>query len=610
MAQYLKPNSELGYIEDSAEITKLKFNNLRHVVLGCMLGDFNDVGDYVVSPEIVSELINMEKYILQTYDNIELCKSFLKLDKQISFMVTFEGNKATLSLVEKINYEANYAINSGTYSDINEFILDSVETSGEINRNVLYDRWNIKPFGGNVVDIFNCDDLILEKYFGIVNRFKYLLEANRIILEKEEQIEEIEASYANEIVSILEHYPQLKKEVFKTIKENLTEKKNSLSVKKPYFAKTFNEILENAIEKNLNVLNETEKKEFETEKRNSTLSLNIKREDVVEVETIEQEEKTHESDLVPQVVQVKLETVVETRSVQDLGQSLVKADAEFKSKHDSSPEMDNAVGLIERTREAVAERQGKEVEIKTSNNNSKKDEINKLIETIVSVVGKAEIIGVEPKENKKEENKVLVKDAEVKPEEKVKTEKKASATSSKSQSSKSQKSASSSKTASSKTAGASSKKSGATQTTQNPVKVKQAVIGGKGFVTRIYSTSVLGQTREQNVHGEEIPENKIASGDKSREVNVNMIIEDINEITQTAYNEAVGDVVGETEQNGIQVGEQVEVNPQTIKGEVETSEKSFVDLKDAEQIQTSEEHANGFDIVENEKNITEEIFEV
>ena len=34
MAQYLKPDCELGYVEDSAEIAYLKFNNLRHSILG------------------------------------------------------------------------------------------------------------------------------------------------------------------------------------------------------------------------------------------------------------------------------------------------------------------------------------------------------------------------------------------------------------------------------------------------------------------------------------------------------------------------------------------------------------------------------------------------
>ena len=57
MAQYLKQDSELGYIVDNADIEYSKFNNLRHVVLGCMLGDFDETGAYVVEKEIIQELI-------------------------------------------------------------------------------------------------------------------------------------------------------------------------------------------------------------------------------------------------------------------------------------------------------------------------------------------------------------------------------------------------------------------------------------------------------------------------------------------------------------------------------------------------------------------------
>ena len=67
MAQYLKQDSELGYIEDVAEIEHLKFNNLRHTILGCMLGNYDETGAYVVSPEIVEELV--EKTIKATLDN-------------------------------------------------------------------------------------------------------------------------------------------------------------------------------------------------------------------------------------------------------------------------------------------------------------------------------------------------------------------------------------------------------------------------------------------------------------------------------------------------------------------------------------------------------------
>lgn len=336
MAQYLKPDSAMGYVEDNAEIESLKFNNLRHSVLGCMLGDFNEVGEYVVSHEIVDELIHMEKYIVQTYDNIELCKSVLKLDKQISFMVTFEGNKATLSLVEKLNYEANFAINSGTYSNINEYVLDLVETSGEINRNVIYERWNIKPFGGNIVDIFNCDESILEKYLGVVNRFKYLLEANKILLNKEEELEEAEACYSNDILEILKHYPKLEQEVIKTIKETLSEKKEAVSVKKPNFAKTFNEVFENAVQQNIGVLEEKEKEAFEQEKRNAIVNLNIKREDLIDVEY--KQEIQDKNQINPNVVILKVAPITQSRTINELGEEFV---AEEKFVQEKLNKQDN-----------------------------------------------------------------------------------------------------------------------------------------------------------------------------------------------------------------------------------------------------------------------------
>lgn len=287
MAKYLKPDCELGYVEDNVEIDYLKFNNLRHSILGCMLGDFDENGYYVVSPEIAKELILMKKYLFESMDNIEICKSELKLDKQLTFMITFEGNKATLSLLEKINYEANYKINSGLYSNINEYVLDEVETSGEVDRNVIYQRWNISEYEGNIIDIFNCDDAVLEKYFGIVNRFKYLLQANKILLDKEDEIEAIEIEYGLAILDILSHYPKLEKIVKAQIKDTLNEKKDFVRLDKPNFAKTLNEIIDNAIETNLEVLNEKEKEEFNIEQRNVKLNSNIKKQNTLQIKKVE-----------------------------------------------------------------------------------------------------------------------------------------------------------------------------------------------------------------------------------------------------------------------------------------------------------------------------------
>ncbi len=411
MAQYLKPYTELGYVEDSAEIEALKFNNARHVVLGCMLGDFNEVGDYIVSSEIVNELISMEKYIVQTIDNIELCKSALKLDKQISFMVTFEGNKASLTLIEKINYEANFALNSGVYSNINEYVLDFVETSGEINRNVIYDKWNIKPYGGNVVDIFNCDDSVLEKYFGIVNRFKYLLNANKILLEKEEDLEEIESCYINEIFTILSHYPKLKEQVENSIKESLKENKNSVSVKKAYFAKTLNEILENSIIKNIDSLNEQQKLEFEKEKRNIIVDLNIKRTDALEIN--QEKDETSNKETSPKIIRFKPDGNYENQTISELGINLVNQDKKvFKRINGSETSDDNSkvYDLIRRTAMAIGEKKGNNVEFDDEISQSSKGEKNKLIASLIGL-GVAEEINAKKKTVEKQQEKEEVKEA-------------------------------------------------------------------------------------------------------------------------------------------------------------------------------------------------------
>ena len=374
MAQYLKQDSELGYIVDNADIEYSKFNNLRHVVLGCMLGDFDETGAYVVEKEIIQELISMPKYIVESMDNIEICQGELKLDKHVSFMVSFEGNKATLALIEKLNYEANFKLNSGVYSNIVETVLDEVETSGEVNRNVIYTKWNINPFGGNVIDIFSCDNSVLEKYFGIVNRFKYLLETNKTLLEKEEDIEEVEAYYSNEILNILKHYPKLEKEVLKQVKESLEKRQDTLSVNKPNFVKTFNEILDNAIQTNVNVLDEKEKVEFEKEKHNVVNDTNIKKQEIVDVESIKNDAEKES----PNLIRIKTSPVINSKSIDELSKDF----AEINNK------------VSERLNKNADEEV--DVTLKPENVKGKKHETekNKLFNTLVGIGIGAAVAGI------------------------------------------------------------------------------------------------------------------------------------------------------------------------------------------------------------------------
>ena len=299
MAKYLKQDSDLGYIENSAEIEYLKLNNLRHSILGFMLGDFDEQGYYTISTEIQKELLSMRKFIVNSVDNIDICHGVVMLDKPITFMVTFESDRATLSLVERISYEANMELNSGTYSNVNEFILDEVETAGEINRNLVYKRWNIGEFGGEVLSVNNMDATTLALYSGLVNRYKYLLAANKILLDKEEQLEDIEAEYTIGVIEILSRYPALKTLVDAEVKIEVQNKTKFLRLDKPNFAKTFNEILDQAIENNIGALNGTEINMFSQEKREVTQKRNMRMQAELNIKqqtTLEEESNQTELD--------------------------------------------------------------------------------------------------------------------------------------------------------------------------------------------------------------------------------------------------------------------------------------------------------------------------
>lgn len=283
MAQYVKNDCEQGFVTDSAEIENLKLNNMRHTILGCMLGDFDANGKYIVDPEIVKELIAMPKYIVDTVENIEVCSSLIKLDKQITFFVTYEGERVSLILAEKVNFQANFKINSGLFSNINEYVLDSFETSGVVDKNAVYSKWNISQFAGEALDVFDMDEETLSKYFGIVNRFKYLMKANQILLQKEAKLEELEADYAVQMLNLVAKFPELKKVVDAKIKDVAGKQPSVIRLDKPFFAKTINEIISQAVEENVDVLPPDKKQEFEVEKRNIIVEHNEKLKQEIEV---------------------------------------------------------------------------------------------------------------------------------------------------------------------------------------------------------------------------------------------------------------------------------------------------------------------------------------
>ncbi len=401
MANYLKLDSEQGYVSDHAEIDYLIFNNMRHAVLGCMMGDFDSNGIYSVDPEIVSELIDMKKYIVDSDDNVELCVSQLKLLKQITFLVTFEGNRATLSLIEKINYESNVKINSGSYSNINEFILDSIETSGEIDRNIVYRKWNISPFEGEILDVFKMDDETLSQYLGIVNRFKYIMSASKIMLENEEKIENVESEYASRMIDVISHYPELKKVFDEQLKTTLTEKAEFIKIDKPYFAKTINEVINNIVKNNIDVLSEEQQEEFSKERHNEFVNYNIKVRDSIDLK-IENKEFSHSEDYINQ-------SELANESIQEhVPTQVTLIDTKGEDKRSLIELAQDSVKAVKEIQEHIQER------VEVFNNKEKKGEQENdfqddLYDKLVEIVGQEIVAELKTEPEQKEENKIIPK---------------------------------------------------------------------------------------------------------------------------------------------------------------------------------------------------------
>jgi len=326
MSKYFKQSSTVEYVDDYAEIQALKYENARHSILGFMLGDYDESGCYVVHPEIIKELIAMPKYIVETIDNFEICKSALKLDKQITFLITYEGERVTLSLMENVNFEANSKVDIGSWSNINEFVLDEVFVSGEVNRNAIYNKWNISEFGGSVLDVMNCDPQLLSAYLGIVDRFKFVIYQNINLIDKEEELEEIEEEYFLNVFAILEDYPELKKLVVKELKQNLEEKKDFIQLDKPNFARSLNEVLNKTIENNISVLKEEKQEEFKKIQHNALVRCNIQRQEVVQcvVKKPLVFEDVKENKKVQDVVVFETDNSYKRKSVTDLAQELAE----------------------------------------------------------------------------------------------------------------------------------------------------------------------------------------------------------------------------------------------------------------------------------------------
>jgi len=267
--KFVKFDSEKGYLDNKDDINYYASILMRKVAFGKMLGDFDENGLYVIKQKIVEELIKMPKVIVEVLEDADLIRSKVKADSFFHFILTIEDNKASLKLLEKIQYQSNRDFNSGVYNNINEYVLDEVIIPDkDFDRNPLYQKYNISTENdGEVLSIFDMDELSLALYYNIIEKLKinYLVQ-NELML-KEKELESIEADYFEAILSVLSEYPEFGDKVVGAVKNDLVEKQSFVIVSKPFFQKTINEIVDSYVEFYIQELSPEQKEEVLTKIR-------------------------------------------------------------------------------------------------------------------------------------------------------------------------------------------------------------------------------------------------------------------------------------------------------------------------------------------------------
>lgn len=247
--KYFKFDEVNQFLENESDINYFSLNQARRVAVGNMLGDFDENGFYVVDEKIVKQLINMPKIIVESLEDVDLIRGAVKFDNYLHFMLTVSENKASLILLEKINFESNTKYNAGSYSNMNEYVLDEITIPDrDIDKNAIYSKFNImRADEGKYYDINDFTEEEQQNFSAIMNKMKYNILAQNEMLKAEKPIEIIEADYFDNVLASIKLYPKVYAEFEKLLSNIILEKQEFLQIERPFFQKTINEILDNCL---------------------------------------------------------------------------------------------------------------------------------------------------------------------------------------------------------------------------------------------------------------------------------------------------------------------------------------------------------------------------
>jgi len=247
--KYFKFDEVNQFLEHESDINYFSLNQARRVAVGNMLGDFDQNGFYVVDEKITKQLIAMPKIIVDSLEDVDLIRSAVKFDNYLHFMLVVSENKASLILLEKINFESNAKYNAGSYSNMNEYVLDEITIPDrDVDKNAIYTKFNImRADEGKYYDINDFTEEEQQNFSAIISKMKFNLLAQNQMLKSEKSIEIIEADYFDNVLASIKLYPKIYAEFEKLLSSMILEKREFIQINKPFFQKTINEILDNCL---------------------------------------------------------------------------------------------------------------------------------------------------------------------------------------------------------------------------------------------------------------------------------------------------------------------------------------------------------------------------
>lgn len=129
--RYKKIDSPEGYLTNATDIADYKASQKIDLTMNLMLGDYDEVGNYVMSEKLLKALVHTYKHSIRVFNDVIYLETYKaypekgKLQFSLSFVRMPNGNqRAVLKFLEPINKMNGYVTNThsfvvATFTDVN-----------------------------------------------------------------------------------------------------------------------------------------------------------------------------------------------------------------------------------------------------------------------------------------------------------------------------------------------------------------------------------------------------------------------------------------------------------------------------------------------------------